>query len=122
MAGHLKHGLRTSDIAGHTGSDALVVIALGPTANPAALALEMERAGELLLERPTRATIGDYEPGSDLGDYRYAGASAGVAAVIPDQMSAEEAIKRAGCEMSATQAAKRWVMPARDVRDRHRHR
>lgn len=99
VASQLKHGLRSSDILGRTGGDEFVVIALGPTASPTDPALEMERAAQMLQERLTRATIGNYELGNDLGDYSYAGASVGVAAVIPGQMSAEEAIKLADREM-----------------------
>jgi diguanylate cyclase len=110
VAGQLKHGLRSSDVLGRTGGDEFVVIALGPSARHVDPSLEMQHAAELLQERLTQATIGRYELGNDQEGFSYAGASVGVAAILPDQMSAEDAIKLADREMYKTKQRRRLQM------------
>ncbi len=99
VAMRLKHALRSSDILGRTGGDEFVAIALGSPLNHAEPALEMQSAVEIFQERLTKATIGKYELSNDGRGITYSGASVGVAAVIPGQVSPEEAIKLADREM-----------------------
>ncbi|MGL4315858.1 MAG: GGDEF domain-containing protein [Pseudomonas sp.] len=99
IATHLQHDLRASDILGRTGGDEFVVIALGTPSEHAELTIDMQQAARQLQERLTQATMGRYELGSGLDALNYGGASVGVVAVIPDDMTAEEAIKLADREM-----------------------
>jgi diguanylate cyclase len=59
----------------------------------------MQQAAEHLQERLTQATIGRYELGTGLDALHYTGASVGVVAVNPDDMTTEDAIKLADREM-----------------------
>ncbi|MBC9250657.1 diguanylate cyclase [Pseudomonas alcaligenes] len=99
IAAKLQHGLRASDILGRTGGDEFVIIALGTPAEHENLAAGMRHAAELLQQRLTAATVGQYELGHGLDDIHYQGASIGVVAVTPESMTAEEAIKLADREM-----------------------
>ncbi len=99
IATRLRHDLRDSDIFGRTGGDEFVVIALGTPSEHADLTVGMREAAEHLQERLTNATIGRYELGAGLDALHYTGASVGVVAVIPDDITAEEAIKLADREM-----------------------
>ncbi|HSC82545.1 MAG TPA: sensor domain-containing diguanylate cyclase [Pseudomonas sp.] len=99
IAAQLQHSLRASDILGRTGGDEFVVVALGTPTDHADLTLGMQQAAQLLQERLTNATIGQYELGAGIDTLHYKGASVGVVAVIPDGMTAEEAIKLADREM-----------------------
>ncbi|WP_043310214.1 sensor domain-containing diguanylate cyclase [Pseudomonas sp. ML96] len=99
VAAQLQHGMRASDIFGRTGGDEFVVIALGTPADHTDLTIDMREAAQHLQERLTNATIGRYELGNGLEALYYTGASVGVVAVIPDNMTTEEAIKLADREM-----------------------
>ena len=99
IATQLQQDLRTSDIIGRTGGDEFIVIALGNPTGKTALEQDMLHAAELLQARLTQATIGRYELGHDLGDIHYCGASVGVAAVIPNSTTPDDAIKLADSEM-----------------------
>lgn len=63
------------------------------------MANDMQRAAELMQNRLTNATIGRYGLGQDIGDIDYIGASVGVVAVMPDSMTADEAVMLADREM-----------------------
>ncbi len=97
VSAHLKTCLRASDVLGRTGGDEFVVIAMGMQAEPAELPTAMRNAALQLQERLTAATIGRYT--LDNGELRYAGASVGVVALMPDGVDADEAIKLADREM-----------------------
>ena len=99
VAAQLQHDMRASDIFGRTGGDEFVVIALGTPSDHAELTAGMQQAAEQLQARLTQATMGRYELGHGLGALHYKGASVGVVAVIPDNMTTEEAIKLADREM-----------------------
>lgn len=99
IAVQLQNGLRASDIIGRTGGDEFIVIALGTPSEHVDLAMDMQHAAALLQDRLSKATVGQYALGHGLDDIRYAGASVGVVAVMPDSMTAEEAIKLADREM-----------------------
>ncbi|PTQ70043.1 GGDEF domain-containing protein [Pseudomonas sp. GV071] len=97
VSAHLKGCLRASDVLGRTGGDEFVVIAMGMQAEPHELAGAMRNAADHLQARLTSATIGRYA--LDNGELRYAGASVGVVALMPDGVDADEAIKLADREM-----------------------
>ena len=99
VAIRLQQALRTSDIIGRTGGDEFIAIALGTPSEHPALAKDMQHAAELLQDRLSRATIGRYELGHGLDDIHYPGASVGVVAVMPKNMTANEVIKLADHEM-----------------------
>lgn len=99
VAAQLQKALRTSDVIGRTGGDEFIVIALGTLTGQDDLATAMSHAAELLQERLSQATIGRYELGHGLEDIDYAGASVGVVAVMPDNVSVDEATKMADREM-----------------------
>ena len=63
------------------------------------MANDMQRAAELMQNRLTNATIGRYGLGQDIGDIDYIVASVGVVAVMPDSMTADEAVMLADREM-----------------------
>ncbi|MFV0888845.1 diguanylate cyclase domain-containing protein [Metapseudomonas otitidis] len=67
----------------------------------------MQQAARLLQERLAQATIGTFELGEGLGDIHYTGASVGVAAVTPEGISAEDALKLADREMYKAKAKRR---------------
>ncbi|WP_308724593.1 sensor domain-containing diguanylate cyclase [Metapseudomonas otitidis] len=106
VAAQLQTCLRASDILGRTGGDEFVVIALGAAAEPAN-PNGMQQAARLLQERLAQATIGTFELGEGLGDIHYPGASVGVAAVTPEGISAEDALKLADREMYKAKAKRR---------------
>lgn len=97
VSSNLQICLRASDVLGRTGGDEFVVIAMGVQVEPAELPAAMRNAALQLQERLTSATIGRYA--LDNGELRYAGASVGVVALMPDGVDAEEAIKLADREM-----------------------
>jgi diguanylate cyclase len=97
VAAHLKDCLRASDVLGRTGGDEFVVLALGVLTEQEELPAAMRQAAGHLQQRLTAATIGRYALGN--GDLRYAGASVGVVALLPDGLDADEAIKLADSEM-----------------------
>ncbi|WP_256220643.1 GGDEF domain-containing protein [Pseudomonas sp. P1.8] len=99
VAAQLQQGLRTSDIIGRSGGDEFIVIALGTPSEHSDLAKDMQHAAELLQDRLSQATIGQYELGHGLGDIQYTGASVGVVAVIPGSITVDEATKLADREM-----------------------
>ncbi|NWL77336.1 diguanylate cyclase [Pseudomonas taiwanensis] len=99
VAAQLQQVLRASDIIGRAGGDEFIVIALGTPSEHADLAQDMQHGAELLQDRLATGTIGRYDLGEGLGDIHYAGASVGVVAVLPDSMTADEAIKLADREM-----------------------
>ena len=99
VAIQLQHGLRTSDTVGRVGGDEFIVIAVSTPAEHLDLASDMQFAAELMQDRLTKATIGRYGLGQDLGDIDYAGASVGVVAVMPGSMTADEAVMLADREM-----------------------
>jgi diguanylate cyclase len=99
VAIRMRQDLRASDILGRTGGDEFVVIALGTPSDHAELTTGMQQAAEQLQERLTKSTIGQYELGAGIDTLHYGGASVGVVAVIPDDMTAEEAIRQADQEM-----------------------
>lgn len=106
VAAQLQACLRASDILGRTGGDEFVVIALGAAAEPAN-PNGMQQAASQLQERLVHATIGTFELGEGLGDIHYPGASVGVAAVTPEGISAEDALKLADREMYKAKRRKR---------------
>ena len=97
VSSNLQTCLRASDVLGRTGGDEFVVIAMGVQVEPAELPAAMRNAALQLQERLTGATIGRYA--LDNGELRYAGASVGVVALMPDGVDADEAIKLADREM-----------------------
>ncbi len=97
VSSNLQTCLRASDVLGRTGGDEFVVIAMGVQVEPAKLPAAMRNAALQLQERLTGATIGRYA--LDNGELRYAGASVGVVALMPDGVDADEAIKLADREM-----------------------
>ena len=99
VARNLQGSLRTSDMLGRTGGDEFVVVALGPRSEQLDLASEMLRAAEHLQQRLAKATLGHYDMGGEQERLDYAGASAGVVALLPNGIDAEEAIRRADREM-----------------------
>lgn len=111
VADQLRRDLRLSDTIGRTGGDEFVVVALGPSVIGADSAPAMQNAANLLQERLTMATIGTYDLGNDLRRFRYAGASVGVAVVIPSQVGVEEALMLADHEMYKTKQRRRSGRP-----------
>ncbi|WAF83792.1 diguanylate cyclase [Metapseudomonas otitidis] len=107
VAAQLQDGLRASDILGRTGGDEFVVIALGTPTEHANPVSGMRKAARQLQDRLTQATVGTFELGEGLGDIHYPGASVGVAAVTPEGISAEDALKLADREMYKTKAKRR---------------
>lgn len=99
VADKLQHSLRASDIVGRTGGDEFIVLALGNPSEHEDLETGMSHTAELLQKRLTEATIGHYELDHGIGDLSYTGASVGVVAVMPESMTAEDAIKLADREM-----------------------
>ncbi|MGE8153990.1 sensor domain-containing diguanylate cyclase [Pseudomonas vancouverensis] len=99
VATQLQHCLRTSDIIGRTGGDEFIVIALGTPSQHADPETDRRHAAELLQDRLSKATIGRYELEHGLGDIQYTGASVGVVAVMPDNITVDEATKLADREM-----------------------
>lgn len=99
VVAQLQHSLRDSDIIGRTGGDEFIVIALGIPSEHSDLTKDMRYAADLLQDRLTKATMGRYELGHGLDDIDYTGASVGVVAVMPDSVTADEAIKLADREM-----------------------
>lgn len=97
VSSNLQACLRASDVLGRTGGDEFVVIAMGVQVEPAELPAAMRNAALQLQGRLTGATIGRYA--LDNGELRYAGASVGVVALMPDGVDADEAIKLADREM-----------------------
>lgn len=98
VATNLQNGLRTSDMLGRTGGDEFIVVALGPRGEQQDLASEMSRAATHLQQRLASATVGHYTLSGE-SSIDYCGASAGVVALLPEGVDAEEAIKRADREM-----------------------
>lgn len=90
-ARRMSEALRATDMVGRLGGDEFVVIAPGPHEDgayePAALALQ---------NRLADSTVGRYDIGDGLD---YAGASAGVVAVDPLDVDAEEALRLADAQM-----------------------
>lgn len=109
VAAHLKDCLRESDVLGRTGGDEFVVVALGVQVAAEKLPAAMRHAAENLQARLTKATIGRYALGN--GDLRYAGASAGVVALLPDGLDADEAIKLADREMYRVKQQRKALSP-----------
>lgn len=99
VATQLQHCLRASDIIGRTGGDEFIVIALGTPSEHPDPEKDRRHAADLLQDRLSNATIGQYELGHGLGDIQYTGASVGVVAVIPGSMTVDEATKLADREM-----------------------
>ncbi len=99
VATQLQHCLRTSDTIGRVGGDEFIVIAMSTPFEHLGMANDMQRAAELMQNRLTNATIGRYGLGQDIGDIDYIGASVGVVAVMPDSMTADEAVMLADREM-----------------------
>lgn len=99
VATQLQHCLRTSDTIGRVGGDEFIVIAMSTPFEHLDMANDMQRAAELMQNRLTNATIGRYGLGQDIGDIDYIGASVGVVAVMPDSMTADEAVMLADREM-----------------------
>lgn len=99
VASQLKRSLRNSDSVGRVGGDEFIVIAQGASPESAALDQELSTAASLMQERLSRATIGRYPLGDGVEALDYQGASVGVAAVMPAETSAEEAIILADGEM-----------------------
>jgi diguanylate cyclase len=99
IAERLKGALRSSDLIGRAGGDEFVVIGLGASDNPLERPLEMQRAAALLQERLSQASASRYELANGLVTIDYAGASVGIAAVLPGSMTADEALRLADSEM-----------------------
>lgn len=99
IACRLQEGLRSSDLIGRAGGDEFIVIALGASVQNPALEADMRIACETLQERLAKSTMGLYELGDGLSTIKYAGASVGVVAVIPGELSVEQAVELADKEM-----------------------
>ncbi len=99
VASQLQNCLRTSDAIGRVGGDEFIVIAVSALSEHPDPTNDMQHAAELMQDRLTKATIGRYEVGQGLGDIDYGGASVGVVAVMPDRVTAEEAVTLADREM-----------------------
>ena len=108
VAAQLQACLRASDILGRTGGDEFVVIALGTPTEHANPVSGMRKAARQLQDRLTQATVGTFELGEGLGEIHYPGASVGVAAVTPEGISAEDALKLADREMYKAKSRRRY--------------
>lgn len=86
-------------MVGRIGGDEFIVIALGNALQRQAPAQELRDATARMKARLSKATVGQYELGNGLQPYDYEGASVGVVAVMPDDTTAEEAIRLADHEM-----------------------
>ena len=91
-ARRMREALRATDTIGRIGGDEFVVLAPGPHEEGV-----HEAAGAALQERLSKSTVGRYAIGSD--GLNYVGASAGVIAVDPLDVDAEEALTLADAQM-----------------------
>ncbi|MFA9441001.1 diguanylate cyclase [Uliginosibacterium sp. sgz301328] len=89
-AQRLQASLRGMDMIGRLGGDEFGVIAPGP-------AVDCARAVQLLEDRLATATVGEFHLRN--AQFTYGGASVGVVAVMPSQVSPEEAFRLADAQM-----------------------
>ncbi|WXL24769.1 GGDEF domain-containing protein [Ectopseudomonas mendocina] len=94
----LQQSLRASDIIGRAGGDEFIVLALGASTSSGQTE-DMHHAAKLLQKRLTDASIGRFSLKNGEVILDYAGASVGIAALLPTSMSADEAIRLADHEM-----------------------
>ena len=91
-ARRMREALRATDLVGRIGGDEFVVLAPGPNEEGA-----HDAAGLALQDRLSKATVGMYAIGPD--GLNYGGASAGVVAIDPLDVDAEEALRLADARM-----------------------
>ena len=99
----MQDALRATDMIGRVGGDEFVVLAPGPHDDTA-----HEAAGIALENRLLRATVGRYELGTVGLDY--GGASAGVVAIKPTGVDAEEALRLADGQMYRVKQARKQTI------------
>lgn len=99
-ASRMQEALRATDMVGRIGGDEFVVLAPGPNDESAHQAAAMALQG-----RMARATVGTYHVGRKV--LSYGGASAGVVAIDPVDVDAEEALRLADAQMYRIKAMRK---------------
>lgn len=107
-ARRMRHALRATDLVGRVGGDEFVVLAPGPHEEDA-----YEAAGLALQLRIAKSTVGTYAIGRD--GLEYGGASAGVVAIEPLDVDAEEALRLADAEMYRVKQSRKQQVAERDT-------
>jgi diguanylate cyclase len=104
MAQRLQAALRATDLLARLGGDEFVAVGPGPAASP-----DVAAAAQAWFQRLAASTRGPVSIGAARIDY--AGASVGVAPILPGAADAEEALRRADAEMYADKQRRRAAKP-----------
>jgi diguanylate cyclase len=100
----LQTALRATDLLGRLGGDEFVAVGPGPAASQ-----DVAGASQSWCQRLAASTRGRVAIGATSLDY--AGASVGVAAILPGQADADEALRRADAAMYAAKQRRRSPPP-----------